>query len=64
VELAVDVAPGVRLWADDIPGPGEPVLLVTGAGASGLVWPDELIARLAERHRVIRYDHRDTGRSS
>ncbi len=64
VELSVDVAPGVRLWADDVPGPGRPVLLVMDAGSSGLVWPDELIARLAIHHRVIRYDHRDTGRST
>jgi pimeloyl-ACP methyl ester carboxylesterase len=35
-----------------------------GANSSGLVWPDALLARLAESHRVIRYDHRDTGRST
>jgi pimeloyl-ACP methyl ester carboxylesterase len=68
VERYVDVAPGVRLWAEDIPltgpRPGEPLLLVMGAGASGLAWPDALIGLLAEHHRVIRYDHRDTGRSS
>lgn len=60
----MDVAPGVRLWAEEVPGPGLPLLLVMGAGSSGLVWPDELVARLAARHRVIRYDHRDTGRST
>ena len=64
----VDVAPDVRLWAEDIaptgPEPGEPVLLVMGAGSSALVWPDALVAQLAEHHRVIRYDHRDTGRST
>jgi len=64
VERFVDVAPGVRVWAEEIDGPGEPLLLVMGANASGLAWPDELVARLAERHRVIRYDHRDTGRST
>jgi pimeloyl-ACP methyl ester carboxylesterase len=68
VERFVDVAPGVRLWAEDIaptgPHPGEPLLLVMGASSSGLVWPDELVALLAEHHRVIRYDHRDTGRST
>jgi pimeloyl-ACP methyl ester carboxylesterase len=68
VERFVDVAPGVRLWVEDIeptgPHAGEPLLLVMGANASGLVWPDALVAQLAEHHRVIRYDHRDTGRST
>jgi pimeloyl-ACP methyl ester carboxylesterase len=68
VERFVDVALGVRLWAEDIaptgPHPGEPLLLVMGANSSGLVWPDSLVAQLAEHHRVIRYDHRDTGRST
>ena len=68
MERFVDVAPGVRLWAEDIeptgPHPGEPLLLVMGANASGLAWPDALVAQLAEHHRIIRYDHRDTGRST
>src|SRR4029079_6595022 len=41
-----------------------PVLRVRGANGSGLGWPDELVARLAQHHRVVRYDHRDTGRST
>ncbi|MFJ8131055.1 alpha/beta fold hydrolase [Streptomyces hydrogenans] len=64
-ERYVDVEPGVRLWAEEHGDPGRPpLLLVMGAQAPGLNWPDELVALLADRHRVIRYDHRDTGRST
>lgn len=53
------------LWAEERRNPaGSPLLLVMGANASGVTWPDALVDRLAVRHRVIRYDHRDTGRSS
>lgn len=42
-----------------------PVLLIMGATASMLWWPDGLCAALAARGRhVIRYDNRDTGRST
>ncbi len=41
------------------------ILLIHGAAASMIWWEDELCARLADRERfVIRYDQRDTGRSS
>ncbi|MGW3394178.1 alpha/beta fold hydrolase [Streptomyces hydrogenans] len=64
-ERYVDVEPGVRLWAEEHGDPGRPpLLLVMGAQAPGFNWPDELVALLAARHRVIRYDHRDTGRST
>jgi len=64
----VEVGGGGRLWAELVPAtgpaPAEPLLLVMGANASSRGWPDELVVRLAERHPVLRYDHRDTGRSS
>ena len=42
-----------------------PVLLIMGQMGSMLWWRDELCERLAGRGRyVLRYDHRDTGRST
>ena len=65
MERFIDVAPGVRLWAEDRgAADASPLLLIMGAQAPGLGWPDELVDMLAPRHRVIRYDHRDTGRST
>lgn len=64
----VEAEPGVTLWVQDLPAhgptPAHPVLLVNGAGAPAHGWPDALVERLRERHRVVRYDHRDTGRST
>jgi pimeloyl-ACP methyl ester carboxylesterase len=56
---------GVGLCVESFGNAHDPaVLLVMGAGASMLSWEDELCERLAAGGRfVIRYDHRDTGRS-
>jgi pimeloyl-ACP methyl ester carboxylesterase len=41
------------------------ILLIMGAMASGVWWPEDFCRELAGRGRhVIRYDHRDTGRST
>ncbi|MEV7597258.1 alpha/beta fold hydrolase [Kitasatospora sp. NPDC089797] len=56
----------LRLWTERLGSPGDPaVLMVMGTSAPGLGWPDELVdAFVAGGLQVIRYDHRDTGRSS
>ena len=64
-ETFVEVADGYRLWVETIGEPDRPpLLLVMGANATGLGWPEPLVERLAKQHWVIRYDHRDTGRST
>jgi pimeloyl-ACP methyl ester carboxylesterase len=58
-------ANGVELCTEPFGDPGDPpVLLVMGAGGSMLWWEEGFCRLLAEGGRyVIRYDHRDTGRS-
>ncbi|MGY1640791.1 alpha/beta fold hydrolase [Geodermatophilus sp. SYSU D00703] len=65
MEHRIRVAPDVELWAEergDAAAP--PLLLVMWANASGVARPETLVDGLARQHRVIRYDHRDTGRST
>lgn len=65
VERFVEVSEGCRLWAEARGDPtSPPVLLIMGANASGVAWPDAFVEHLAEKHFVVRYDHRDTGRST
>src|SRR5919206_4837465 len=58
-------ANGVELCTEPFGVPGDPpVLLVMGVGGSMLWWEEGFCRLLAEGGRfVIRYDHRDTGRS-
>jgi pimeloyl-ACP methyl ester carboxylesterase len=58
-------ANGVDLCTEPFGNPADPpVLLVMGIGASMLWWEEGFCRMLAERGRfVLRYDHRDTGRS-
>ncbi len=57
---------GASLAADVVGNSQDPaVLLVMGAMSSGFWWPEDFCRALSARGRfVIRYDHRDTGRSS
>jgi pimeloyl-ACP methyl ester carboxylesterase len=58
-------ANGVELCVETFGAPADPaVLLIMGAAASMDWWEDDFCARLAAGPRfVVRYDHRDTGRS-
>jgi pimeloyl-ACP methyl ester carboxylesterase len=58
-------ANGVELCTEAIGDSKDPpILLIMGIGASMLWWEEDFCRMLAERGRfVIRYDHRDTGRS-
>ncbi|MEZ5168715.1 MAG: alpha/beta fold hydrolase [Acidimicrobiales bacterium] len=61
----VDLGP-VSLWVD-VQGPddGEVVLLIAGADSPGLRWTPAFVAPLvADGWRVVRFDHRDCGRST
>ncbi|AXB45389.1 alpha/beta fold hydrolase [Amycolatopsis albispora] len=56
----------VELWTQAIGDAGSPALLLNaGDCQSSMDWPEPLVHRLAEAgHLVIRYDYRDTGRST
>lgn len=58
-------ANGVELCAESFGDPADsPILLVMGLGGSMLWWEEGFCGMLADGGRfVIRYDHRDTGRS-
>jgi len=56
----------LELWAD-LQGPddGEAVVLIAGADSPGFRWSPAIVEPLvAEGYRVLRFDHRDCGRST
>lgn len=57
---------GVSLHAESFGSPTDPpILLIMGAMSSAAWWPEDFCRQLSGRGRfVIRYDHRDTGRST
>jgi len=60
-------ANGIELWTDGFGDPSHPtILMIMGSSAAGLAGEDDpLTARLVAGGRhVIRYDARDTGRST
>ena len=65
-ELYAPVAPGVELCYQTFGSPdGDPLVLVMGLGGPMNWWDPELCTMLAEAgFHVVRYDNRDTGRSS
>ena len=65
-ELFAEVAPGVQLCYQTFGSPdGDPLVLVMGLGGPMTWWDPELCTMLAEAgFQVVRFDNRDTGRSS
>jgi len=65
-ELLAPVSPEVELCYQTFGDPdGDPLLLVMGLGGPMTWWPEDLCVRLAAAgFHVVRYDNRDTGRSS
>jgi pimeloyl-ACP methyl ester carboxylesterase len=56
---------GISIWTEGFGDPGMPaVLLLMGSYYQGIAWPEAFCERIASAGRfVIRYDHRDVGRS-
>src|SRR5689334_6756117 len=65
-ELFAPVSPGVELCYQTFGSPdADPLLLVMGLGGPMTWWPEALCRQLAgQGFYVIRYDNRDTGRST
>lgn len=56
----------IDLWVDvDGPDDGDVVMLLAGADTPGFRWSRSIVDRLiADGYRVVRFDHRDCGRST
>jgi pimeloyl-ACP methyl ester carboxylesterase len=65
-ERLIRISDEVELCVDELgPGDGPVVLLVMGLGLQLVWWRDDFCADLVSRgFRVVRYDHRDIGRST
>lgn len=59
-------ANGIEIWTEDFGSPGDPaVLLVMGASAQGIFWPEAFCEQIVAAGRyVIRFDNRDTGQTT
>lgn len=56
---------GIRLCYEHIGDAGDPLLLIAGLAADKHYWPDEFcIALVQSRFHVVRFDNRDSGRST
>ena len=66
MEKMISTEDGTVIWTETFGKPTDrAVLLIMGAMNQGIFWPDEFCQVLAnEGNFVIRYDHRDTGKSS
>ncbi|MFD1260125.1 alpha/beta fold hydrolase [Entomomonas asaccharolytica] len=65
-EKIVTTIAGVEIWTESFGDPANPgILLIMGAMNQGLFWPQTFCEELANAgFLVIRYDNRDTGKSS
>lgn len=64
--IIVSLKNGINLWIEFFGNPNDTaILLIIGAGSQCKLWPDEFCKKLSDHgYFVIRYDHRDTGKSS
>ncbi len=66
METFIKTSYGMALWARQDGKTSDPaIVLIPGANASAFMWPDELVQLFVDRgFSVIRYDPRDTGKST